>query len=367
MLKSKSLPERVALIEFDSSHDECLLTQVNALKSHGCLILLITNDLVKSRNQHLVTLVDEWHKIDPRGVGLTGAAIGDAMIIRRLMRSLKKLKVEKVIFNTGQGGHVRNACLFSLFRKIEFIGIVHTIRKFQGSFTQNVINLKIKKYFVLAEFLKEKIPTGLRLRSARVGSFYPIDFPKADEIIVNENTIHISIIGSVETRRKDLEGFISLIEQCDAEVRFSFLGKADPTNNDVIELKEKLVEINCLDRVEFFQNRVGIDEIDRILRKTTAILPLIHPDTPSANEYFRHQIPGSMNIALGYKVPLLLHEHFHAIKELNPASCYYKMDQFSQAIDELISRHSSIQNTIKSTEAYSSSWNQKQYLGFLFS
>ena len=124
----------------------------------------MTNELVRERNQHLEQLVDEWILVDPRGEnkrkGLTGAAIGDALIIRRLMRILKQKDVDKVVFNTAQGGHVRNACLFSLFRKMEFIGVVHTTRKFQGSFTQRMIHLKIKKYFVLGEFLRDSVASA---------------------------------------------------------------------------------------------------------------------------------------------------------------------------------------------------------------
>ena len=363
-MKSKSFPERVAIIEFDSSHDECLLTQINALKNHGCWVMLITNPIIKSRNKHLEELVDEWSFIDPTGVGFTGAPLGDAIIVRRLMRFLKKQKIDKVVFNTAQGGHVRNACLFSLFRKIEFIGVIHTIRKFQGSFTQKIINLKIKKYFVLAEFLQEQIPPQ---KGIQFETFYPLDFPKNGFTVKTDEEIHISIIGSVESRRKDLNGFVSLIQQTDDSVQFNFLGKADPKNSDVIQLKEKLREMGCLNRVTFYDDYIPFGEVDQILRKTSAILPLIHPATPSANEYFRNQIPGAMNMALAYSIPLLLHEHFESIRELQTAARYYKMIQFSQSLDSLRKQSSSINQAMISTKEYSTSWNQKRYLKFLFS
>ena len=94
-MKSRSFPERIAIIEFDSSHDECFFTQVNALKKRGCWIVLITNEVIRNRSAHLESLVDEWLDIDPEDSngyrkGLTGTAIGDALIIRRLMRRLKK-------------------------------------------------------------------------------------------------------------------------------------------------------------------------------------------------------------------------------------------------------------------------------------
>ncbi|NVK65987.1 MAG: hypothetical protein HWE22_15460 [Flavobacteriales bacterium] len=377
-MKSKSLPERIALIELDSSHDECLLTQVHALKRRNCFILLVTNDLVRKRNHHLESLVDEWIHVDDRPenarIGLTGAAIGDALIIRRLMRKLKRKHIDKVIFNTAQGGHVRNACLFSLFRKIEFIGVIHTTRKFQGSFTQRVINLKIKKYCLLADFLKEQVistsPDSSQVRQAhkfQITSFYPLDFPKS-ETTVPENDVetHIALMGSVETRRKDLDGFISLVEQCDSNVHFHFLGKADPQHVDVIHLNEKLTEMGRLNQVTFYDSFVDFDTVDLILRKSSAVLPLIHPDTPSAEEYFRHQIPGSMNIALGYRLPLLIHEAYRKIDELNAASIYYGLSTFSNALEELKSTGIEIRNAIKSNKRFASEYQYETYLRLVF-
>lgn len=359
----------MALIEFDSSHDECLLTQILSLKDSNCWVRLVTNQTIRDRNENLENLVDEWVDIDSHGLGFRGAAIGDALIIRRLMRSLKRDKFELVIFNTAQGGHVRNACLFSLFRKIEFTGIVHTIRKFNGSFTQKIIHLKIVKYFVLAEFLKEQIPPQKKLQ---IEAFYPLAFPENEGEIREENptekdTILIALIGGVELRRKDLIGFVSIVQQCDENVRFTFLGKADPEHPDVIELKNNLSEINCLNRVDFFDEKLNSDTMNRILRNSDAVLPLIHPSTASFNEYFRNQIPGAMNIALGCKIPLLLHESLERIAELNSASIYYGMENFSIALDELKSSHDSLRKAMRLNENYSVEFQKKKYAEFLFS
>ena len=58
---------------------------------------------------------------------------------------------------------------------VEFIGIIHTIRKFQGSFTQKLIHRKNRKYLLLSDFLLDKITTPKKLK---VESFYPLDYPK---------------------------------------------------------------------------------------------------------------------------------------------------------------------------------------------
>jgi len=88
----------------------------------------------------------------------------------------KKSGISKVILNTAQGAHIRNLCLTSS-GAVEFIGIIHTLKKFQGSYTQKVINRKIKKYFVLNDYFLEKIDPP---KEIRVSSFYPLRFPYFD-------------------------------------------------------------------------------------------------------------------------------------------------------------------------------------------
>ncbi len=351
--------KRVALIEFDSSHDECLLTQVVALKKKGCWVALVTNATVLKRNAGLEQMVDHWVELDADGRGLTGAAIRDALLVRRVMRTLQSLNVEIVVFNTAQGGHVRNACLFSLFRKVKCVGIVHTIRKFQGSFTQGIIHLKIKRYFVLADFLLNQIPPQKKLR---IASFYPIHFPIEPSVSFPQNEpIFLAIVGSVETRRKDLVGFIEILKQCGANVHFGFLGMANSTRSEVRELREILTKLNLLDRVELHEKHLSFEEMDQFLRKSCAVLSLIHPNTLSADQYFRNQIPGAMNLALAYKLPLLLHASFREIDELNTAAIYYTVDQFGVALEEIKTRGAQIHDAMRKHEKYSLGFQEEVY------
>lgn len=352
--------KRVALIEFDSSHDECLHTQLVALKKKDCWVALVTNSEVRKRNPTLEKWVDNWIELDADGRGLTGAAIRDALLIRRMMRSLKSLHIEIVVFNTAQGGHVRNACLFSLFRKMRFVGIVHTIRKFQGSFTQRIIQLKIKQYFVLADFLLEQIPTQ---KGIRVSPFYPIHFPNPSPVSIPKNEpIHIAIIGSVETRRKDLIGFIEIMKQCDSNVRFGFLGMANSKRLEVRELTKSLAKLEALDRVELHEKHLSFEEMNQFLQKSSAILTLVHPNTPSAEQYFRNQIPGAMNLALAYKIPLLLHESFREIDELKTAAIYYSVEQFKNALEQVKMNGEAISEAMAMHEKYSLGFQEEVFI-----
>ena len=215
---------------------------------------------------------------------------------------------------------------------------------------------------VLGKFLVDHSPV---VKQNRVHHFYPVDFLNAPINFEPQDHTHITLMGSVEKRRKDLVGFVSMIQQCDTSVRFSFIGKADSSDPEVVEFKAKLAHINCLHRVEFYDNYVNTETMRQILRKTSAILPLIHPDTSSAKEYFRHQIPGAMIVALGYKIPLLLHDSFRNIDELISASCYYTLSEFASSLEEIKQENAEIRYRMKSDKRYSVSENQGRFLTFL--
>ena len=196
--------EKVAVVELGGSHDECLLSQFYALKSRECYILFVTTQEVYDRNSSFHSLIDEL-----RIIQFSKKALADFMQMRRLNVFLKKEGYYKVILNTAQGAHMRNLCLSSS-KSLEFIGLVHTLKKFEGSFTQKLIHRKIKKYVVLNDYFVERIvpPRGIK-----VTSFYPLRFPHFNTIIEKKaGEKWITIIGGVENRRKDLTGSISLMK-----------------------------------------------------------------------------------------------------------------------------------------------------------
>ncbi len=160
--------KRVALVEFGGSHDECMHTQIQALKTRGCEIFVVTTQEVLDRNPYW----KDWvHEI--KIIAFSRKKRADFALMMHLNRFFVENSISKVVLNTAQGGHVRNLSLFAP-RKLEFFGLIHTIRKFQGSFTQKLIHRKIKKYLLLSDDLLAKIavPSGLTVKS-----FYPVVYP----------------------------------------------------------------------------------------------------------------------------------------------------------------------------------------------
>lgn len=348
---------RIALVEIGGSHDECLYTQFLALASIEAEITFVTTKDVYERNAHLHPFIHHVYFIKT-----TGKAYADFKRMKELVRYFKHQKIQKVVFNTAQGGHVRNIA-FLLPKHIQAFGIIHTVRKFQGSFTQKIIHRAIKKYLVLSDDLLKRIETPVGIS---IGSFYPIDFPQFEQSIEkHKDAVWITITGGVENRRKDLSGFIQLVEQTPENVQFIFLGKTDPQREDVIELFKQLDERNLRNRIHIFEGFIDHPTFDAYLKQSDFLLPLIHPDTPSAEQYVVNQISGAFTLAYSYRIPLLMHEAYQQEEDLKLAAFFYTPTSFKKAFEKAIHEKTAKSEQIKQQAKWQSEAQQDIYLRFL--
>jgi hypothetical protein len=350
--------KKVAVLEIGGSHDECLISQFTALKSVGVETYFISSEELWSRNSQLKELVDHFICFE-----IKRKKIQDFLNVIKLNSFFVKEGIELVVFNTAQGAIVRNFCL-TASRKVQFAGIIHTINKFKKSFTQKIIHRKIKKYFVLNDHLLAQIqpPKGIEVRS-----FYPIRFPHFElELEKANNEFWIIIIGGVEFRRKDLMGSIDLMEQIgDENVRFIFLGKSDPNNPDVISFAETLERRNLSSQVQLFSEFIDEKTFDAYLKSADLIWPMVHPGTPSANEYFKNQIPGAMNISFSYGIPMLVHQEYVNQWDDLKFAFSYSLEGFKNDFLSAMSGKNHMKIKLNDAPKFSIEYQEKKYLDFL--
>lgn len=348
----------IALIEIGGSHDECLLSQMHAIKSTGRKILLITFTEILERNPEFNNYIDDTLFVD-----MSGSKNERAKEVSRIWKKIKASKCEKAVLNTAEGNLVRLLCLRALFNKIEFIGIVHTSRKFEKSFTQRVINLKIKKYLMLSENLVNSISPSSKIK---IGYFYPLRFPGVTHT-VEKSFKSVVIIGGVERRRKDLDGFIEIAQQVKQEgVRFVFLGKSNSKLEDVKDFHAAIEAKGLSDKVITYDHFVSQSEFNAQLNNADLILPIVHPNTKSAEEYFKSRISGAMSVSFGYKIPMLLHESFERIEEMRTASFYYNLENFGAKLKTAFKGVSAKKEEMLSNPNYTAEFQEKRYLEFVF-
>jgi glycosyltransferase involved in cell wall biosynthesis len=358
MLKSSLLNKTVALVEIGNSHEECLLTQVLALKKAGANVIWVTKQESVDRNPFLVPYFDRIQV-----VSLGGKMFQQLKEMRQLNRFFLENQVKKVILNTAQGAHIRNLCLTAP-QQIEFIGIIHTLRKFQGSFTQKIIHRKIKKYLVLSDDLLRKVNVPNKIR---VSSFYPISYPHFEEVCKkSKDEIWISIVGGVENRRKDLEGFLEIIRTNTlSSIRFLFLGKCDSTQAEIKEFKQKIDHYGAQKNVVFFDDFISSEKLDSYLKQSDFLLPLIHPNTASSEQYIENQISGMFNLAYSYQIPLLIHEAYASNLDLQKAGFLYSLHEFSSQISTFIAARNEKIVAIQSEEKWTEEYQFLHYLRFI--
>ena len=349
--------KRIALVEIGGSHDECLLTQMHALHKENFEIFLFTTQEIIDRNPVFSQYITGAEVFE-----LKGSKSDRKQEISRLWKEIKGKGIAKVVLNTAQGNDIRRLTTKAWFSKVEFIGIIHTIRMFQGSFTQKWISTKVKKYFVLSEFLLQqtKVPKGIS-----IDYFYPIRFPDLQPVAPKSKK-RICIIGGVENRRKDLEGFLNLIGKVSSDsYEFVFLGKSDPTNPDVEKFLDAANDRGLADKIRTYDHFVSAETFDGVLKSADLILPLIHPGTPSADQYFRNQISGAMSVSFAYKIPMLLHEGYAHIEEMQPASFYYNEQSFPAILEEAMNSRDARTEAMKNHEAYQVDYQEERFLAMI--
>ena len=115
-----------------------------------------------------------------------------------------------------------------------------------------------------------------------------------------------------------------------------------------------------------FNDFVEADDFDAYLKATDVIWPMVHPDTPSADEYFRNQISGAINVAFAYKIPLLVHCEYAESWEDLKISIEYKLNSFQSDLQKGVNKINEIKTVLEKNIKFDPVYQEKKYLDFVF-
>ncbi|AFM05206.1 hypothetical protein Fleli_2853 [Bernardetia litoralis DSM 6794] len=346
---------KIALLELGGSHDECLYSQIKCLKSIPTVHITLICDSKVAQNT-----IDFDKDIDTKIIIEVFKGIAEWKQMYKLSNFLLKEKFDKIILNTAQSSKAKKLCFF-VRQKIEVYGILHNIQKLHGSIGQKIISQSLKGYFVLNDYLLEKIP---KTNISKFSSFYTIFFPKNSLINLSKpaDEIWICIPGKVEEKRRDYDILVQELstKKLSKHIKFIFLGKIK--GEYALTIKQKIEALGLESQFMYWEDFVPNQLFHSILQESDFIMPLIHSNHISAS-YYEYRISGTFNLAFAYQKPLLIEQSFEKYTDFKNNSVSYVISNLLEVINNLQKIDS---NLLYKEEKWSFEFQKKKYLDFIF-
>jgi hypothetical protein len=321
-------PQKIALIELGTSHDECLYAQVAYLKSRPkCSLRIYCSPKIAAR-------IAPW--ADENEVEILKQKLGWKDFYR-LYKNISKGQFNTVIFNTGQGPHIRKLLLFPFAKSITFIASIHNINRLETSRSQKAISRKVRKYLVLNDYLLKPLAEK-NYPQLKFSSYYAILYPSYPELEIAKpaGEIWIVIPGQVENKRRDYPSLIQALtkEKPSKKLRFILLGISEHEHGDGILLKAEIEAAGLEENFMLWRDFVSMETFYTYVKKADYIMPLIHAEHGSGRTY-QTQISGTYNLAFAFKKCLLMDEAYQDIEDFKDSAEFYQTSNLARFLNGL--------------------------------
>lgn len=317
------MKKKILYVEISTAHTEIIKSFVDALTPEYEVRLLIHTQSLK-RMHGLASKIQV--------VGLN-----ERHYLSEIAQAKKEFQPDLILLNSAQGRRVRDLCLRLFFDRTPIVGIHHNPENLYKSFTQKIIHFKIKKYIVLADFIKEFLGTKIQNKKIKISSFYPLSFHQGLRVGIEGKDKYVLIPGVLEQDRRDYLGLVDMVKKndsaLDSKIKFVLLGNAK--NHDGPQIVEKIKATGLESRFVFFDAYVEDEIMLGYVDKCLAIMPLMHPGTRWFEKYFETKISGAYSLAFAFHKRLLMHDVFKEKKEFEIHGVFYNGDSLADAIVKL--------------------------------
>jgi hypothetical protein len=321
--------KKIAIIEIGGSHHECIYSQLGFIKSPETEITLICSANLKNAVSGFEQ-VNNFHFIDYEKGEWKGAF--------KVKNILNKNDFDAVVINTAHGKRVRNFLILPFLKKQNFTGIAHNTKKFTSSNTQKIINTKVKKYFVLAQYLLKDIPLST-IKGLKFDYFYSMFYPKQETKLFKKgkDEIWICIPGQVEYKRRDYKTLFNQVraEGLNPNIKLIFLGKSKHKHGDGVAIEKEINSLGIASQCILWDGFIDDPTFYSYLLQSDYLLPLIHKGSAELSNYFTNQISGTFNLAFGYGKPLLLENAFKEYEDFKEDGLFYETGELVNYINSL--------------------------------
>ena len=325
------ISKKIILAEFSVSHSDILHTVVNFLTDSGYEVhLWINSDAGFDAGDVPVNT-----KVNLKA---NNSLFTNITFTLGLLYYIIIHNITRVFINTAHGLLVRNFCLFSRLFSFEVTGLMHHGEKLKGSKTQDIISGKIKKYFVLSDFIKENLESEYG-NAFKFSAFYPVILKNHSGPAVQERDYKlICIPGEVSDKRKNYQALIDCVKEYSKEfrskVKFDILGRVKYEWN-----KKYISEMNSPELKDLFityDKYISNNSYFGRLSECDVILPLIIPGVENFENYLKYQISGAYNMAYIFKKPLLLYDGFRGYGEFEGISLFFNEENLGEVIMNIL-------------------------------
>ncbi len=358
---------KIALIELGGSHEENLYSQVLFLKKYGFQV-------------HIVLFTDHYHRIIAfpevdvwKCYKKPSSWFTEWILVFRLLKYLKRQGIRNAVLATAEGNIIRKLSI-AAGSFTEFTGIIHLCSKLWTSRSQKIISRKVKKYFVLADFMQSNID---QTRTAvAIECFFPILFPseidqEAEEQQEGEKNheYQICIPGAVDFARRDYPSLLDemLETKIPEGVRFILLGRT--TSDDGKALTARIREMGLEQYFTLFNDFIPHKQFFEILKNSWLLLPLITPRIKDYTDYLKYQVSGSFQLSYGFQIPMLQYESFDGNRTIREASVFYQDGNLLETVKQCKENPEmlkNIRNTISSRAEFRFEVQAEKYIHFIY-
>jgi glycosyltransferase involved in cell wall biosynthesis len=355
---------KAALIEIDGSHDECLYSQLLFLKQGGYETTLICNEKLRSQVMEFDAADEKlFFKLDGQ------SKWKELKDLWRIRQYLVRNNITTVIFNSAHAHRVEYLTQMLFPRRFRFAGTIHGINKLKGSFTQKMISRKLRKYFVLNDYLLSNLH-HLPTKGLAFQSFYPIFFPQFSGKPVIEKPageFWIAIPGQVEYKRRDYETLVRAFARLEhkAGYKFLLLGKSEHRHGNGPELRQLIDELGVTAHFIFWKDFLDNATFHAYLEQCDVMMPLIHPGNDGFRKYLTYQITGMYNLAFAYKKPMLMLGDFNKYEDFKENAVFYSLETLPEVLQQAKTKIAAIGPKMYRQPKWSFDWQAKHYLEFI--
>ena len=356
--------KKVALLEIDGTHEECVYSQLLFLKKGGYETAFIYEADLKKKLQDM----NAGNLEVPFSIkGKKGLEYWKTLWSIR--NYLVTHEYRTIIFNSTHGNLIRNFTLLPFPAGYRFFGTLHGINKLHGSFTQRIISRRIRNYYLLNDYLKENLKEVPYDKSLRFESFYPIYFPEFSgqpKIEKPADELWVGIPGQVEYKRREYENLVRAFGALKEKPKYRFLLLGDDKHRDSDAERLKEVIRSCkVEEYFVFTGYLSYPAYHAYLKQCDVIAPLIHPGTEGYRKYFFYQITGGYNLAFAYKKPLMMLSEFKRYADFEENAVFYTLEGIGEMLQHLKVRLEEVRGRMYRSSKWEFDYQAKQYLDFL--